>query len=88
MLLRDSSILTGLTHPLLFRRERVTKVKNTSFELGKILEFADDDIRDDSKLLQDNLSIRYNWIWSWDGEAEIAQGLDRLQDVLKSQAFV
>jgi salicylate hydroxylase len=88
MLLRDSSIVTGLTHASFIRRERVTKVKNTSFELGKILEFADDDIKDDSKLLQDNLSMRYNWIWSWNGEAEIAQGLRRLQDVLKSQAFM
>lgn len=63
------------------RRERVTRIKTTSNELGRILEFADDSIKGDKEGLEHNLRSRYEWIWSWDGEMEVKKGLQRLHSL-------
>ena len=64
------------------RRERVTKVKNTSHHLGEILEFTDGYIDGDQAKLAENLRDRYTWLWSWDGEEEVARGTEMLRNRL------
>lgn len=64
------------------RRERVTRLKRTSNELGAILEFNDGVINGDERLLAENLSTRYDWIWTWDPEQERAQALRGLSDCM------
>lgn len=62
----------------LCRRERVTGVKTTSHELGKILEFSDGTIDGDKEALQKNLRERYSWMWEWNG-ADAQEGLQILE---------
>lgn len=61
------------------RHARTTGVKTTSNELGCVLEFSDGKIDGDKEGLVKNLQSRYEWMWGWDGEAEVAKGLSALE---------
>lgn len=64
------------------RHARTTGVKTTSNELGCVLEFADGQINGDKDGLVKNLQSRYEWMWGWNGEAEVAKGLALLEERL------
>lgn len=67
---------------LLIRHARTTGVKTTSNELGCVLEFSDGTINGDKQGLVKNLQSRYEWMWGWDGEGEVARGLKSLEERL------
>lgn len=56
------------------RHDRTTRIKTSSNELGRILEFSDGTIDGDKDRLAENLNQRYDWIWGWEGEAEVRRG--------------
>lgn len=64
------------------RHARATGVKTTSNELGRVLEFSDGAINGDKDGLVKNLQSRYEWMWGWQGEAEVARGLATLEQRL------
>lgn len=57
-------------------------MKTTSNELGRVLEFSDGQIDGDKEGLVKNLQSRYEWMWGWDGEAEVAKGMRVLEQRL------
>lgn len=61
------------------RHDRATKVKTTSNELGRVLEFSDGRIDGDKAGLQQNLKERYQWMWAWDG-TDVEKGLSILSE--------
>lgn len=65
------------------RHDRATKVKTTSNELGRILEFADGQINGNKEGLQKNLKERYQWMWAWDGK-DAERGLETLSERLRA----
>lgn len=64
------------------RHARTTGVKTTSNELGRVLEFSDGAINGDKDGLVRNLQSRYEWMWGWQGEVEVARGLAALEQRL------
>lgn len=66
------------------RHDRTTGVKTTSNELGCVLEFSDGAINGDKDGLVKNLQSRYEWMWGWNGEEEVAKGQQMLAQRLSS----
>lgn len=57
------------------RVERATRVKNTSCELGRIMEFATVEFGDKKEKLIPNFMVRYDYIWEWRAESAVKEAL-------------
>ncbi|KAI5481525.1 FAD/NAD-P-binding domain-containing protein [Pseudohyphozyma bogoriensis] len=77
-----SNIPTTLSAYNTLRRERSTGVKNTSHELGDIIEFAHPSYKDDKEKIVGTLKVRYDWIWEWEAEKEVVKAREVLEDLV------
>lgn len=70
------------------RRERSTRVKTTSNELGRIIEFAHEEYGEDKEKIVANLQVRYEWIWSWRAEESVKIANETLEREFRMTANV
>ncbi|CAD6586490.1 MAG: hypothetical protein CYPHOPRED_003556 [Cyphobasidiales sp. Tagirdzhanova-0007] len=61
------------------RHVRATRIKTTSNELGRLLEFSDGIIDGERIGLKKNLKGRYDWMWDWDGIEDVNRGLQMIK---------
>ena len=57
------------------RRERTQRVVRTSRECGEVYELRGEGIGDDLEALAEDVGTRYDWIWEYDVEAGLEEGL-------------
>ncbi|KAM0755661.1 FAD/NAD(P)-binding domain-containing protein [Meredithblackwellia eburnea MCA 4105] len=67
-----------------FRRDRSTRVKTTSNELGVIMEFKSPEFKEDREKIVANLQVRYDHIWQWSPFEEVKRVRAYLDERVKA----
>lgn len=74
----SSTVPRALTTYNTLRVERATRVKTSSCELGRIMEFATDEFGDRKEKLIPNFMVRYDHIWEWRAEPAVEEAITML----------